>query len=577
MKKILTSVALAAVLFLLPQCTIREDLEVLKGSLDSLQIIVSNPEFKTMVHADFLDSKTLENVMNHEIEIKIGGKDAAHVYSNIGSKETSYNAFHGFLDLVINPNAVDTTAMKTTPLEIDLIVSSEGYLSTTQRILIYEARRYSVAVMMTNVDDAPEGVTVSQNSNFAMTTSTGQTILPSVQPMNGGEQTVIIPAGVVLKDAAGNPVTGTVKSEIVFYDPLSESAQNAFPGGTSVSASLPDGSEGQIEFVSAGMFTVSLSAGDQKVKTFENGGITLKTEVSPDLINPNTGVAIKVGDEIEMWSKEEESGEWVYEKTATVKTEGGKLYLEETVTHLSSWNWDFYYNACSYGPKFLWRGNVEGAWGRLSSQINSSGYRKSRDVYINTNSYWDNHTQLYNTPSNQPTTFWFESSSWYKRSTLSFSPSTLQVSNLCAGETFIIDVTETKTPVEEVTIKFDLSASSASNSQIVVRPNAYLYYYSSAAMYWQSFNLIAGKANFNLELGSEYYLYGYMGNFWGSGILRIDKVGSDKLRVTMNPTISFGSSSATNPVSYEIDRPADNIVEIKYNAVLPDQIMNMFS
>lgn len=577
MKKIFTSLALAAVLLLLPQCTIREDLEVLKGSLDSLQIIVSNPEFKTMVHADFLDSKTMESVMDHEIEIKIGGKDAAHVYSNIGSKETSYAILHGFLDLVINPNAVDTTAMKTTPLEVDLIVSSEGYLSTTQRILIYEARRYSVAVMMTKIDDAPEGVTVSQNSNFASTTSSGQTILPAVQPLNGGEQTVVIPAGVVLKDASGNPVTGTVKSEIVFYDPLSESAQNAFPGGTSVSASLPDGSEGQIEFVSAGMFTVSLTAGDQKVKTFENGGITLKTEVSPDLINPNTGAPIKVGDEIEMWSKEEESGEWVYEKTATVKSELGKLYLEETVTHLSSWNWDFYYNACSYGPKFVWRGNVDGAYADLSSQINSSGYRKSRTVYINTNSYWDSFTQLYNTPSNQPTTFWFETSGRSNRSTLSFSPSTLEISNLCAGETFIIDVTETKTPVEEVTIQFDLSASSASNSQIVVRPNAYLYYYSAANYYWQSFNLVAGKASFKLELGAEYYLYGYMGNFWGSGVLKIDKVGSDKLKVTMTPYINFGSGAATNPVSYEIDRPADNVIDIKYNAVLPDQIMNMFS
>ena len=146
-----------------------------------------------------------------------------------------------------------------------------------------------------------------------------------------------------------------MKSQVIFYNPTDSAAQASIPGGLDVSAKQADGSTGSIKMVSAGMFGVNLSTDNQEVKTFGNGGIKIRTKVDPEMINPNTGVAIKVDEKIEMWSKDEGSGEWKFEKMATVKSDSlnGGLCLEDTVTHLSTWNWDFFTNSCPYGAKIV--------------------------------------------------------------------------------------------------------------------------------------------------------------------------------------------------------------------------------
>lgn len=559
-------------IFMFSRCNIAEDIKNLQGAIDSLQIVISTPEFNTLVKVEFIDAKTDEYISGKTINAKVSGKNANDVYSNLGTRETTYTTSHGLMMLVIDPKAVDSVAMKTTPIEFDLVVTADGYLSTTQRVMLYEAKLNTVTIKLTNITNAPQGVSVSVNNSYAVAGVTGQTVAPAVQTMNLGKQTVTVPAGVVLKDASGNPVTGTVKSEIVYYDPVSESAQNAFPGGTNVSATLPDGTEGQIEFISAGMFSVNLSAGGKDVKTFENGGIKLRTVVPPTLINPNTGQPIKAGDRIEMWSKEKESGEWVYEKTATVKFENGEYVLEETVTHLSYWNWDFFYNSCSLGTKFIFKGNLTGHYPyvKVTSRMANTTYDKIGYTYIG-----DGFLQLYNTPSNVAATFKFEDAGWDGSRTLTFSPATLSVANLCSGQTIEITVTENiPTPPEQITVKLDLAATSATNTQFVIRPNAYVYFKTSIARNWSYFYLWNGKATVDFELGKTYEILGYFGNNYGMGTLKIDKSGTTRLRVTMTPTINFSSGNQTATISFDVDRPANNIVEIKYNAVLPDRLMN---
>ncbi len=572
MRKILFTLPLLLLVMLFSRCNINEDLKTLQSAIDSLQIVIGTPEFNTLVKVEFIDATTNRYVSGKTINARVLGKNANDVYSNLGTKETSYTTSHGLLMLVIDPKAVDSVAIKTAPIEFDLAVTADGYLSTTQRVMLYEAKLNTVTIKLTNLTNAPQGVSVSVNNSFAVAGVTGQTVAPAIQTMNLGKQTVTVPAGVVLKDASGNPVTGTVKSEIVYYDPVSESAQNAFPGGTNVSATLPDGSEGQIEFISAGMFSVNLTAGGKEVKTFENGGIKLRTVVPPTLINPNTGLPIKVGDRIEMWSKEIESGEWVYEKMATVKLENGELVLEETVTHLSFWNWDFFYNSCTLGTKFIFKGNLTGHYPyvKVTSRIANTTFDKIGYTHIG-----DGFLQLYNTPSNVAATFKFEDAGWDASRTLTFSPATLNVANLCSGQIIEITVTENiPSPPEQITVKLDLAATSATNAQFIIRPNAYVYFKTSTARNWSYFYLWNGKATVDFELGETYEILGYFGNNYGMGTLKIDKLGTSQLRVTMTPTINFSTGNQSATISFDVNRPENNIVDIKYNAVLPDNLMN---
>lgn len=560
------------ILLLFTRCNLADDLKVLQTQMDSLQIVIGTPEFNTLVKVEFVDARTDNNIINNTVNVQVVGKDASNIYSNIGTRETNHTTNHGMLLLVVDPKVVDTTAMKTNPIEFDLVVSANGYASTTQRVFLHQAKLNRVIVRLTNLSTPPQGVSVAVNNGFATAGQDGRTTTSALQSMNSGSQTVTVPAGVILKDEQGNRISGTVRSEIIFYDPVSEDAQNAFPGGTSVTATLPNGTTGQVEFVSAGMFTVNLTAGNRQVSTFENGGLNLRTVVPPTLINPNTGLPIKAGDKIEMWSRDKGSGEWVYEKTSTVKLENGQFILEETVTHLSDWNWDFFFNSCVIGPRFVFKGNVSGNFSfvEVLSRLQNTNFDKVTYINLNTG-----YLQLYYVPNNLSATFEFKDAGWDPNRTLTFTPSRLNISNLCNGQVYEITVTENVLSTSKtVTVNLNLSASSATNAQFVIRPNAYIYFSPVNIAQWSLFYINNGRATVDFVLGTDYQILGYFGNNYGMGTLRLDPVGTTQLRVSMTPNINFTSTSVPETISFVIPLPANNIIDITYNAVLPDRIMN---
>jgi len=82
-----------------------------------------------------------------------------------------------------------------------------------------------------------------------------------------------------------------------------------------------------------------------------------------------------------------------------------------------------------------------------------------------------------------------------------------------------------------------------------------------------------GRATITLQLDKPYEIQAAFGNNYGRGSLRIEKSGTTKLKVIMTPNIQIGSVvNAGQPITVEVDKPANNIVTVKYNAVLPDNI-----
>lgn len=580
MKKLFFGILPVLFVVLTSRCTLAEDIEKLTGVADSLQLVVGTPKFETGVHLEFRNGKTNSYVDETDVEVRVSGKNAGDVYNNLGMKETPYITKLGILELIINPAKVDTAAMRTNPLEFEVTVTASGYNPVTQRVRLFGKGMEKVAITMIKLSDTPDGVTAQQASTFAVAGLTGTTVLPSTITMNGGDQNVRLGAGVRLKDAAGNPVSGTVSATVVYFDPSSQDAQDAFPGGLNVTAQMDNNTTEQIQFVSAGMFDLRLSAGGTPVKSFENGGITLSTTVPETLINPNTGQPVQANDVIELWSLDEGSGQWVFEKMDTVRLKNGKLTLEETVTHLSTWNWDFFYNSCTYGPKFVFRGALTNEYNymKVKSQVQSSFYTKESFITFNTiTNHYYNYLQLYNTPSGQRTSFTFEDAGIDPTRRFTFSPATFTIDNLCNGQVYYIDVTEEILPIEQVTVNIDISASSESNPQLVIRPNMYMYYLQTNSSYW-NYNymyLNNGKATINLQLNRNYTISGGFGNFYGWSSLKIDAVGTDKLKITMSPTIYYGNNTEQpSPVVMEVDRPANNIITVKYNAELPDDVFS---
>lgn len=581
MKKIRNSLPVFFVIFtllFLSRCTIADDIQQLKNAVDSLQIIVGTPEFNTLVHLEFVDAKSKAYLADKSVIVSVSGKDAAMVFNNIGEKKSQYEAKLGILDLILDPSQIDTVKIKTTPVEFDVTIKAAGFSDVTKKIYFNNTKRQTINIPMINLTDAPAGVKVDSKINFVATGADGKTTQKATITLDAGKQLVEIPAGVVLKDKDGNKITGPVSSQIIFFDPLSPAAQEAIPGGLAVQAVLPGGATGDVEFVSAGMYFVTLKAGDKEVKTFEGGGIRLRTVVAPSLINPNTGVPVKANDVIEMWSIEEGTGKWIYEKTDTIRSVNGELVLEETVKHLSGWNWDFHFQSCSNGPKFVFSGITNKFYVNLSTNF-STIYGNSSTSYIDPTgtslySYYNNFIQLYNTPRNRPAKFTFANSPYNVGLNLSFSPSSIDISNMCDGKTYNIVVTNNTVTKEIVTVNLDLSASSSTNTTLVIKPNL-PFYFALKNTSWIPATLKNGKASFQVELNKDYDLAFLLGNTSGKGNLKVGSQGTNFV-VTFTPQISFSSTATSNPISFTVPKTSTNSVDIKYTAIVSDEILNLF-
>ncbi|MCD4746389.1 MAG: hypothetical protein K8R58_08825, partial [Bacteroidales bacterium] len=77
-------------------------------------------------------------------------------------------------------------------------------------------------------------------------------------------------------------------------------------------------------------------------------------DIPDNTYNPQTHTTVQDGDEIPLWSYEETTGEWSYEKTGTIIWNNkGKFEIKSELSHLSYWNWDWYWEDVCYNGAYL--------------------------------------------------------------------------------------------------------------------------------------------------------------------------------------------------------------------------------
>lgn len=535
------------------QCTLKEDIAKITDAAKNLKVLIGSPEFNALAHFEIKDAKTNQYI-TAEASIKVTGTDAASIYNNLGQKQTEYKSVLGMVDLVVDPHNVDSNLIKTKPIEFDVTIKAPGYNSVTKRVSLNENKFKNIIVELVKLDAAPDGVVVSQNQNFGTTNSTGALTQTSTQTLNSGSVTVEVPKGVVMKDESGNPVTGKVESQVIFYDPMKSEGQEAIPGGLDVSANV-NGNTENLQFVSAGMFGVNLTAGEQSVKTFENGGIRIKTELDPKLINPYTNKPIVENDVIEMWSVNEGSGEWKLEKMDTVRKVNGKLVLEETVKHLSVWNWDFKQNICATGATITWKGNVNKlATVKLQAIGPNNIFTKTFTEKALPGHSTYGSTKFIYVPQNQSATINLTSLD----NNFTFEPSTFTISNLCAGN---YDVIITQKDI--ITVKANLSLSTTSSPNVIIKPNGTIKMKKVGLIDWIVYPVRDGLCDLYVQANSDYDISATYGTSTVSGKVRVNTVGS-QLQVVYTPITASGT--AGTPVTLPaVDKNADNSVDVKYD------------
>ena len=138
-------------------------------------------------------------------------------------------------------------------------------------------------------------------------------------------------------DAEGNAVTGEVEITITPID--IRAVDSAFLGG---GQALTDSGEA-VALISTGMADYQFSQNGSEVSLAE--GATAIIEMDLAVTTGDDGRVFVEGDTIEMWWFDSATGFWIEDGMGTVQlsdTSETGLKLVATVSHFTTWNWDYY-------------------------------------------------------------------------------------------------------------------------------------------------------------------------------------------------------------------------------------------
>ena len=173
-----------------------------------------------------------------------------------------------------------------------------------------------------------------------------------------GSATLKLPVGVVGKTASGQPAAaGSLTVAVINYSNSNVDSLSAFPGGFAATVSgapasaLNGAAADGGSFVTGGFaqFNVTDSAGNA-IKNFDPP-IPVSIDLPKTTLAADGATLLKVGDAYPIWSYDDATGGWKFEKEGTVaeKTpvDPNNYTVAFTTSHLSSWNLDFYVASCT--------------------------------------------------------------------------------------------------------------------------------------------------------------------------------------------------------------------------------------
>lgn len=453
-------------------CSLTEDITSIKDSLDGLKIVIGTPSYNNTI---FIDIKDQDGNFINDVKVKVSGTDAKNIYDNTldQTNDLTYSTKDGRFYFILNPN-ISSSALAEKNVIFNITPIANGYIGFTQQVIISGEQLKLVTVKMLDISANIEGI-VQNTSSAVKTTASGETVQQETV-VNSEQATVKVEAQTILKNSKNEPIMGTVKSDVTYFNPTDPQAQALIALSLAGDMVLKDGSKATGRLVSAGMFNALMTSGKDTVKTLTGSGLSLKARVPSNLINPVTGNSVREGEIIPMWSKEEGTTTWKYEKDATVKKDNEGLYLMDAVNHLSDWSWNWQVNACKKGPTFNWVFNGFNSGEKqivVSIDALYGGISNSFDEYVNAEN--STSTTLLNTPSNKPGILKFSIKSQELGKKLTIEPSSIDFTDLCSLGTKTVTISSVDDLSIGYYVKMNLNIS-ASDGNITLKPSLWLDY-----------------------------------------------------------------------------------------------------
>ena len=325
------------------------------------KVLPPMPE-ETIVNADllqgrvaiplqFVDAKTGQTI---QTQVKIKAQDDL-AQSDVYEEPSSQDSTVGYAGIYLTADAAKS-ASTNKPVKLRVIVSAEGYFSTSID-LIYTGQPISLQkISLVNKATPPAGVAVALQKDIK--TDTSGKLLNNIQltakttdtASKGAAASFSLPANTILKDEKGQALTGDLQVSIGYFSPKTENIGTIFPGGLNPDqVKVFENNQWKFEqgyFVTAGLMAVDIiDAQGRKAHLLSNGQGTMTIQTPAGLLNPETNLPIKDGDTIPVWSHSETTGLWQKEQIGTFKKNAqGNFDVSYQVAHLSFWNLDWHYS-----------------------------------------------------------------------------------------------------------------------------------------------------------------------------------------------------------------------------------------
>lgn len=290
------------------------------------------------IAAQIVDAKDDSTVLSTANGGPAGGFDVTF-YAN-GKTLKTVNTTTGVATYAANVGA--DTAVSVEVIPKDASGKKDSTFLSNSTSLTTDSSGYATGkVRVVSRNNLPSGAAIgagaaTADSNGAIKTAFSLTAVPI--PAGTPTASISLPAGTILKNAAGQPLTGTLTVLLVYFPSTSDGTSPGYPGGPYTM--MQDGNTSG-EFITAGFLLIEIMDGSGKLaSTFTASGThpEMIMEISASMTNPNTGDPVAVGDIVPLWSFNMSKGTWTSEGNKTVESGGSTgLRVRFNLAHLSYW------------------------------------------------------------------------------------------------------------------------------------------------------------------------------------------------------------------------------------------------
>ena len=340
--------------FLFNSCDIKDPIAGLEVRLQTLTRT-------TTITLDFRDANTGNQVSGTTITVFFEGDNKENIISTVNQKINNISTNTGFVNFAIEDHIVPS---QNSPVKFIAVVNTSGYLSTSTNITISKEGSNFIPVFLASESAPPNGVISNTETKGTSVIGTGTdqdiTVSSGEESNSQGSADIFVPQGTELKDRNGNTLTGDIKTTVTYFNPEDDESLQSFPGGFAVTVSDESGVERDVTFVTGGFAAIEMTVNGVPVESF-GPGVEINIDIPPNTINPQTGDPIQPGEDVPLWSYNEDNGKWKFETTLKVPTtsqpNGTYRVTYKNVEHLSWYNIDWALARCEFGSTINFSGS----------------------------------------------------------------------------------------------------------------------------------------------------------------------------------------------------------------------------